>query len=410
MTDTATPKNRGPLAFIVLVLVIDAMGIGIILPVMPDLLRDVLGGSLAQAALWGGILSSSFAVMQFLFSPAIGALSDRYGRRPILLVSLFIMAIDYVVLGLAWTIWILLAARLVSGIAAATQSTAGAFIADISKPEDKAANFGLMGAAFGIGFVFGPMIGGFLGQYGPRTPFYAAAGLACLAFVIGWLILPETVNDQNRRKFELARANPLGAFAKISELPGLGRLLIFYFFYEFAFMVYPAVWSYFAVARFGWGPAMIGISLMTFGISMAIVQGGLIRVVIRLLGDRGTVVYGLLFNVAALIILGLVTNGMFALFFTPISALGAVVTPAIQSMMSRRADDDQQGELQGVLSSIRAVAMIGSPLVMTGIFSLFTASDTKLFLPGAPFLFAALLVALCFSIIVTTPRKNPTAN
>ena len=233
MTDTATQKTRGPLAFIVLVLVIDAMGIGIILPVMPDLLRDVLGGSLAQAALWGGILSSSFAVMQFLFSPAIGSLSDRYGRRPILLVSLCVIAVDYVVLGLAWTIWVLLAARIVAGIASATQSTAGAFIADISKPEEKAANFGLMGAAFGIGFVFGPMIGGYLGQFGPRVPFFAAAGLALFALIVGWLILPETVNDENRRKFNLARANPLGAFAKISELPGLGRLLIFFFFYEF---------------------------------------------------------------------------------------------------------------------------------------------------------------------------------
>lgn len=398
--------SKGPLAFILLVLFIDAMGIGIIFPVMPDLLRDVLDGSLAEAAFWGGILSSSFAVMQFLFSPAVGSLSDRFGRRPIILVSLLVIAVDYVVMGLAWTIWLLLVARLVSGIASATQATAGAFIADISKPEDKAANFGLMGAAFGMGFVFGPLLGGLLGQYGPRTPFFAAAALAGIGFLIGWLILPETVTDKTRRKFELARANPLSAFRKIAEFEGLGRLLAFFFCYEFAFLVYPAIWAFFGAAAFGWGPGMIGISLMIFGLSMAIVQGVLVRPIIRMIGERKTVIWGLIFDIIMLIIVGSLRDGTLALMLTPVLALSAVVTPAIQGMMSRRVSDDQQGELQGVMSSIRAVATIGSPLVMTGVFAMFTADDTGLYLPGAPFYLAALLALACAGILFTTPKTN----
>ena len=406
MAEPQKSKFRGPLAFILIVMVIEAMGIGIIMPVMPELLRDVLGGSLAQAALWGGVLTSSFAVMQFLFSPALGSLSDRYGRRPVIMISILVIAVDYIVMGIAWTIGLLLVARLVAGIASATYATASAFVADISEPDEKAANFGLLGAAFGVGFVFGPMVGGLLGQYGPRMPFFAAAVLAFIAFLIGWFILPETVTDENRRKFEIARANPLNAFKQIGKLPEVGRLLIFSFIYEFAFLVYPIVWAYFGAARFGWGPGTIGLSLGIYGISMAIVQGALIRPSIKYFGDRGTVVWGMVANTAMLIAFGLITDGTLALFITPLAALGAVVDPALQSMMSRRAGDDQQGELQGVLSSIAAIAMVISPLVMTSVFSAFTSNDKDIFLPGAPFLLAAILSAICLAIIMTSPRMK----
>ncbi|MCP5036057.1 MAG: TCR/Tet family MFS transporter, partial [Rhodobacteraceae bacterium] len=241
--------RRLPVIFIFLTVVIDGMGIGVIMPVMPDLIRDVTGGNLANAAKWGGMLAASFAVMQFLFGPMLGNLSDRFGRRPVLLISLFVMSGGYLVMALAGSIWLLMAGRLVGGITSATQSTASAYMADISKPEEKAANFGLIGAGIGLGFVIGPLIGGLLGALGPRAPFYAAAALAMGNFILGALILPETVTDATRRTFSWGRANPFGAFRAIAHLPGLKRLLLLSFTYGVTFAVYPAVWSYFTQAR-----------------------------------------------------------------------------------------------------------------------------------------------------------------
>ena len=401
---TKTPSTRLPFTFILVTLVLDAMGIGLILPVMPDLIRDVNGGDLGEAAVWGGVLATTFAVMQFLFGPTLGSLSDRYGRRPILLISLLVMAVDYLVMAVAGTIWLLFLTRVVGGITAATQSTAGAFIADISPPEKKAQNFGLIGAAFGMGFIFGPMIGGLLAEFGHRAPFYAAAALAMANLVFGYFVMPETVTDRIRRPFDWRRANPFGAFRALGRLPGVARLLLLVFLYEFAFIVYPATWAFFTQERFGWSPAMVGLSLAAFGVSMAIVQGGIIRWIIPKFGDRNTIIYGFLFNFCAFTVLMLLSNGWVALAFTPVTALGAVVTPAVQGMMSRIASDDQQGELQGVIASSKAVAMILSPLVMTQVFWIFTSND-GLYLPGAPFGVAAGLMLICFAVFVLRPRR-----
>ncbi|MEM8629967.1 MAG: TCR/Tet family MFS transporter [Pseudomonadota bacterium] len=388
-------KPRLPLTFILITLTIDAMGIGLILPVMPQLLQEVEGGTLGEAAVWGGYLSSTFAAMQFLFGPTVGNFSDRFGRRPVLLVSLGVMAIGYTMMTLAGSIWLLLSMQILTGIAASTQSTAGAFIADISKPEEKAANFGLMGAAFGVGFVLGPLIGGVLGEYGSRAPFAAAALLAAANLIFGALVMPETVTDAIRRPFSWKRANPFGAFANIGSLPSVGWFLAIFFTYEFAFFVYPATWAYFTEARFGWDPAMIGLSLAAFGISIAIVQGGLIRVILRRLGEMGTIVYGLVFNVFAFLALALVTSGTLALILTPLTALGAVVTPALQGIMSKRVPDDSQGELQGVISSTRSVAVIFSPLAMTEVFDTFTAAGAPVYQPGAAFFVSMGLMFVC---------------
>jgi len=391
---------RLPVVFILISVMLDSMGIGLIIPVMPDLIREVNGGTIAAAALWGGVLSTSFAVMQFVFGPVLGGLSDRFGRRPVLLVSLIVMSADYLVMAVAGSIWLLLAGRIVGGITAATQATAAAYMADISAPEKKAANFGLIGAAFGLGFVIGPVMGGLLAEYGTRAPFYAAAVLAALNAAFGWIVLRETVTDRIRRPFSWARANPLGTLRTLRQLPGLGPLLLVFFVYQLAFIVYPAIWSYFGQERFGWSPAMIGLSLALFGIMLAIVQGGLMPMVLRLLGERGAVIYGHGFDVLAFLALAFVTSGTLALILTPLAALAGVITPALQGIMSKAVRDDQQGELQGALTSISALAMILSPMVMTSVFATFSRPGAPIYLPGAPFILSAGLIMIGLIVFI----------
>ncbi|MEX0279844.1 MAG: TCR/Tet family MFS transporter [Arenibacterium sp.] len=381
-----------PVLFILITVTLDAMGIGLILPIMPDLIQEVQGGSLANAALWGGVLATAFSVMQFTFGPMMGSLSDRYGRRPVLLISLFFMALDYLVMALAGSIWLLLGARIVGGITAATHGTASAYMADISSREEKAANFGLIGAGFGVGFVLGPVIGGLLGEMGTRAPFYAAAALSALNFLFGYFVLKETVTDQTRRDFTWRRANPFGAFKSLSALPGIRPLVIVFFVYSVALYVYPAIWAYFSQARFGWGTQMIGVSLAVYGISSAAVQAGLIRVMLRKVGERRTVIYGFTFEIVACLALAIVSKGLIALILTPIAALGAVISPALQGIMSSTVGDDAQGELQGLLTSTYALAAIVSPLMMTSAFAAFTAESASYNLPGAPFVLAAVLL------------------
>jgi MFS transporter, DHA1 family, tetracycline resistance protein len=400
-------KLTMPVLFILITVVLDAMGIGLIMPVMPNLIQEVAGGDLSSAAVWGGILATSFAVMQFLFGPTLGSISDRFGRRPVLLAALLVMAGDYLVMAVAGTIWLLLVGRIVGGITAATQSTASAYMADISKPEEKAGNFGLIGAAFGIGFVLGPLIGGLLAGFDTRAPFYVAAALALANMTFGYFALPETVTDRIRRPFEWRRANPIGAFRNIGALPGLGRLLLISFIYAIAFFVYPAIWAYFGQERFGWGPGMVGISLAAFGLAMAIVQGTLIRPMIRVLGERGTVIFGMAVDVVSFVILAFIANGTLALMLTPLTALGSVTGPAIQGIMSRTAQDNQQGELLGTLTSVSAVAVIIAPLLMTQTFWFFTSAKAPFILPGAPFLLSAVLLVICMVIFIG--QRSPAA-
>ena len=399
-------NKRLAVTFIMISVMLDSMGIGLIMPVMPSLIQEVEGQGLGAAAVWGGILATIFAAMQFLFGPTVGSLSDRYGRRPALIISLVIMAFDYVLMALAHTIWLLIIGRIIGGITAATQSTSAAYMADISKPEDKAANFGLIGAAFGVGFVLGPLMGGVLAEYGTRAPFWAAAFLAAANAIFGYFVLPETVTDRIRRPFEWRRANPLGAFKNIGKLPGLKRLMLITFVYAIAFFVYPGVWAYYGAEQFGWGPGMIGLSLGVFGIGIAIVQGLLIRPIINRIGERKAVILGLSIDVLAFIALGFVTNGWIALALTPLTALGSIAGPALQGIMSRTASDDQQGELQGTVTSINAVATIIAPLMVTQTFWYFTAGNAPFYLPGAPFLLSAVLTVGCIVVFIQTPRPK----
>lgn len=400
---------RLPILFLIFTVMLDAMGIGLIMPIMPDLIREVKGGDLADAALWGGVLATVFAVMQFLFSPVIGNLSDYFGRRPVLLVSLFVMALDYLVMALAGSIWLLLLGRVVGGLTAATHATANAYVADISRPADKAANFGLLGAGFGIGFVLGPLMGGLLGEYGTRAPFYAAAILAAMNFTLGWFVMRETVTERTRRRFSWKRANPFGAFRSVARLPGIKPLMFVYFTYSVALYVYPAIWSYFTQERFGWTPQVIGMSLALFGIAMAVVQGGLIRLVLRWFGERRTVIWGHVFDLGAFGLLSVVTSGTLALILTPVAALGAVVSPALQGIMSRMVDDDAQGELQGVLTSVHALSMIVSPLMMASVFSYFTREGAPFYLPGAPFMVSMILIVIGLVVFIRCYDRDPWA-
>lgn len=390
--------------FIMLTVMIDAMGIGLMVPVMPDLIREVNGGSLANAALWGGILSTAFAVMQFLFGPAMGNLSDRFGRRPVLLISLLVMAADYVVMALAGSIWLLLVGRIVGGVTAATQSTAYAYMADITPAAGRAKTFGLVGAAFGAGFVLGPLMGGLLAEYGTRAPFWAAAVLATMNAMLGWSVLRETVTEERRRPFYWRRANPFGALKQLKKLPGVQRLLFLYFLYHVAFAVYPSIWAYFGTERFAWEPRIIGISLGLFGISMALVQAGVIRLTLDWLGERGTVVLGYLVAILGYGLISVVTSGTWALILTPLAALAGIIPPALQGVMSRRVADNAQGELQGALTSATSLSMILSPLAMTATFAYFTARDAPIYLPGAPFMLACGLSLLGLVLFLSRRR------
>ena len=385
-------KPNLPVVFILITVAIDAMGIGLIMPVMPDLIREVGGSSLAQAAIWGGILSTSFAVMQFLFGPLLGRLSDVFGRRPVLLISLVVMAADYLVMSVAGTIWLLLIGRVVGGITAATHSTAMAYMADISTPAEKAKRFGLVGAAFGLGFVIGPMLGGLLAEFGTRAPFLLAAGLTAANALFGALILPETVDTSVKRRFSWRASNPLSSFQALAKFPSIRGLVAVFFLYQLASIVYPVIWAYFTTERFGWSTGMIGLSLALYGVGMAVVQGALVGPAIKWLGDSRTVILGLAIELISLLILTFVTSAFWTLALIPVIALGALGIPALQGFLSRAVPDDQQGQLQGVLTSVTSVAMIIGPLIMTQIFAAFTHGDAALYLPGAPFLAASVMM------------------
>lgn len=408
-----TVSNIGPansrlaLTFILTTVTLDAIGIGLIFPVMPDLIQEVTGRPLSEAALWGGVLAAAFAVMQFLFGPVIGALSDRFGRRPVLLLSLAVMAADYLVMALAGSIWLLLAARLVAGITAATFATAGAYIADITPPNERGRRFGLIGAGFGVGFVLGPLIGGLLGAIDSRAPFYAAGALALANMAFGYFVLPETVTDATRRPFALARANPLGALRALDRLPGLRLILATYLILGIAMNVYPTVWAYFGQARFGWDSTMVGVSLAIYGVSFAVGQAMLVGPLIRRFGEHRAAHYGMWVNVVTLVGLGLVVSPVLALMLTPVTALGGVVTPALQAIASRATPANAQGELQGVFASLNAIAMITAPLIMTTTFATFTGPTAPVFAPGAPFLLAATLMLACIALHVLGHRLRP---
>lgn len=400
--------KRLPLFFILCTVAIDAIGIGIIVPVMPDLLLEVAGGTLGEAAVWGGILATVFALMQFVCGPTVGSLSDRFGRRPVLLIALLFMSLDYILMGFANALWILFVGRVIGGITASTPATATAFISDISKPSEKAKNFGLIGAAFGVGFVLGPLFGAFFAEFGTRAPFFAAAAFSFANMLLGYFVLPETVTDKIRRPFEWKRANPLGAFYQIGKLPELKTILIVLLIFQIAFAVYPAIWPFFATEAFGWEPRMIGVSLAAYGIAIALVQGFGIRWVLRYLTERQAVILGLVFEVVGFLGYGFATATWQAFVLIAISSLGGITLPSLQSIAARRAFDNQQGELQGVWASVTSLGFMIAPIIMTQAFYYFTGPEAPVHLPGSPFLLAMILSLAAMALFLFyTREENP---
>jgi DHA1 family tetracycline resistance protein-like MFS transporter len=390
---------RSPLPFLLATLFLDAVGIGIVYPVMPDLIAQIEGATVGDAALWGGLLATAYAVMQFLCAPVLGALSDRYGRRPVLLASLAVMTVDYVGSALAQSMGVLLLLRIVAGVTAATHATCNAAMADITPPEKRSQTFGLLGAAFMGGFILGPVIGGLLGEIGPRAPFWAAAILAAANFTFGWWALPETVTDRTRRPLDWSRANPLGAFRSVGRLRGVAPLLATLALAEFAFISYVAVWAYWGKAAFGWSPLETGISLAAFGLGAIWAQAYGIRIYLRLFGERGTILFSILFSLVFFLLFAALPptplGGWLAILLCPISALGEVLLPALQGRISRLAPDDAQGEALGVVASTRSAAQVAGPILMTGVFA-WGASVPGGWLFGAPYILGGVLMGLCY--------------
>jgi len=399
-------KAPAPILFIVFTVTLDAMGVGLIMPVMPELIREIRGTSISDAALWGGLMSFTYAAMQFLFGPLLGNLSDRYGRRPVLIISLFFMGLDYLLLALAPTLFLFFIARLISGITGATYSTAFAYLADISNKGQRASNFGMVGAAFGIGFVIGPAIGGLLGELGLRMPFFVAAGFAFANALFGYFVLPETLPPEKRRTFELKRANPFSALLNLRHLPFVGGLMFVTLLSSIANQVYPSIWSYFTIERFGWSLSTVGISLAVYGISSAVMQVWALRIMIERYGERKTAIAGMIITVISLIAMTFIEHGWIVFIGMPIVALGEVVRPAIQGMMADQSNDSEQGELQGVFSSVIAIASIISPLLMTFIFRTFTKETAAFYQPGAPFAAAALLSIIALVVFIRQGRSS----
>jgi DHA1 family tetracycline resistance protein-like MFS transporter len=399
-------KSQAGLLFIFITVVLDSIGLGIIIPVMPALIRELIHGDLSQASAYGGWLTFCYAFMQFFFAAILGNLSDHYGRRPVLLCSLFGFTINYLLIGFAPSIFWLFVGRLVAGVTGASHTVAAAYIADVSTKENKAQNFGLLGAAFGLGFIIGPVIGGILGHYGPRVPFFAAAGLTFLNFLYGYFVVPESLPKEHRRNFRWINANPIGSFRHIKKYPIIMPLVVCIFLINIAAHAVQSTWSYFTMEKFQWNERMVGYSLGVIGILLTIVQAGLIRVIIPKLGLAKSIVTGLFLNCISLFAFGIV-DATLLLFVTSIFYVFAgIAGPAMQSSISNHTPANEQGQIQGGLTSIISLTAIIGPLVMTSLFSFFTKKNGPMYLPGAPFYLGSLLALIAVIIAINYFRQN----
>ena len=386
--------KKAAISFIFITLLIDVTGLGIIIPVLPKLIEELTGGSISDASAIGGWLTATYAALQFLFSPILGGLSDRYGRRPVLLISLFGFALDYLFLSYAPTISWLFVGRAIAGISGASFTTASAYIADISNDKNRAQNFGMIGAAFGLGFIIGPVIGGLLGSMGSRVPFMFAAGLSFLNWMYGYFVLPESLPADQRRKFDWKTTIPGRSLLKIRNYPAIGGLAISFFLISLASHAVQTNWSFFTIEKFGWSEKMIGISLGVVGLLVALVQGLLIRYTSPLLGNKKSIFFGLLFYSLGLFLFAFANQGWMMFVFLIPYCLGGIAGPALQSIISSSVHNNEQGELQGSLTSLISLTSILGPPLMTSLFAYFTRPSAPVHFSGVSFLLGGILMLL----------------
>lgn len=409
MSDGQPIEEKRPhaLIFIYLTVLIDTIGFGIILPVLPNLLMDVGKIDLEDATRVGGYLLVIYGVLQFFCGPIMGNLSDRFGRRPILLLSLIAFGVDYLLMAIAPTIALLFLGRAIAGIAGAIYGPAGAYIADITAPEKRAEAFGMMGAMFGIGFIVGPAIGGLIAHFGPRAPFIAAGVLALANAAYGYFALPETLAKENRRPFSLARANPFGTLQTLLKFPGVVPMVAIAFVWQLAHQVYPATWSFFAKARFDWSPTQIGFSLAYTGVMMAVVQGLLVGRIVKAIGEPRAVFLGIATGTAAFLVNAFATQAWVVYLAMTLGALQGLAYSSLNALMSQRMPANAQGELQGGLASTTSLAEILGPLLMTQSLAAFASQTGGLFFPGAAFLVAGGLGLVCLLGVALSLSRMP---
>lgn len=394
-------RHQSPaLLFIFITLLIDIIGLGIIIPVLPKLIQELTGSGMGDASRYSGWMMFAYASMQFLFAPIIGGLSDRYGRRPILLLSLLGFGANYLLMALSTHIAWLFAGRMLAGIAGASITTATAYIADVSPPERKAQNFGLIGMAFGIGFILGPVLGGIMGQFGTRWPFYAAAALGFLNTIFGYFFLPESLKQELRRPFQWKRANPIGSFKALARNHSIRGMALALALVYIAIQSVQSTWSFYTMFRFGWSEAMVGYSLGVAGLLVALVQGGLIRIVTPRLGSRTSAFIGLCSYATGLALIAFSNAGWMMFACQVVYCMGGLTGPSLQGIMSNSVPANEQGELQGLLTGLVSLSAIIGPPMMSNLFSFFSGDQSPLHFPGAAFLTGSLLV--CISIVIVS--------
>lgn len=399
-------KKSAAIGFIFITMLIDITGWGIIIPVIPKLIKELINGDISDAAKYGGWLTFAYAITQFIFAPVIGNLSDKFGRRPVILFSLFGFALDYLLLAFAPTITWLFIGRIIAGITGASITTATAYIADVSTPENRAKNFGMIGAAFGLGFIIGPVIGGLLGQYGSRVPFYAAAILCLFNFLYGYFILPESLSVENRRNFNIKRANPIGAFMNLKKYPELIGLIATTFILYVASHAVQSNWSYFTMYKFNWDEKMVGISLGVVGLLVGLVQGVLIRWINPKLGDEKSIYVGLgLYTIGMLLFAFASESWMMFVFLIPY-CLAGIAGPAIQAVISSKVPPTEQGEIQGTLTSLVSASSIIGPPLMSSVFYFFTHKEAPFQFAGAPFILGGILMLVSLIIAYLSFKKQ----
>lgn len=399
-------KKQAAVGFIFITVLLDVIGWGIIIPVIPNLIKELINGDISEAAKYGGWLTFAYAITQFIFAPVIGNLSDKYGRRPVLLTSLFAFSLDFLLLAFAPTITWLFIGRILSGITGASFTTASAYIADVSTHENRAKNFGLMGAAFGLGFIIGPVLGGLLGQFGTRIPFIAAAILCMLNFLYGYFILPESLDKDKRRPFELKRANPIGAFLHLKKYPNLIGLVLAIFVLYVGSHAVQSNWNYFTMYQFNWTEKMVGISLGVIGLLVGIVQGGLIRWINPKIGNVKSIYFGLALYTIGMFLFAFATESWMMFVFLIPYCLGGIAGPALQAVVSEQVDPSEQGEIQGTLTSLMSASSIVGPPMMASVFYYFTHDEAPFLFPGAPFVLGGILMLISTILAYRTLKKN----